>query len=136
MDPLSIAYPGGKTAKAVQLNVPRETQVAKAGILIGQGRVKDAAGQNPLQGDKATYIATPYPKVTGLILNTGGEEVKRVNAYAVLYDKAGRIVGGGHASLDSVPANGHIPVEIMVKSSEVPASVEIYAGADTFGMNP
>ena len=136
MNPLPIAYPGGKTAKVVQLNVPRETQVARVEVLMGQGRVKDAAGQNPLQSDKATYIATPFPKVTGLILNTSGEEVKRAEACAVLYDKAGRIIGGGNASLDGVPANGRVPVEIMVKSSEAPASVEIYAGMDTFGMNP
>jgi hypothetical protein len=136
MSPLSLVYPGSKTAMTTQFNVSGDTQVARVEIFMGQGQVKSTSGPNPLQGDKASYIATPYPKVTGLVVNSSGEEIKQVNVYAILYDQEGRIIGGGKNTLDSIPANSQVPVELMVASSSTPARVEIYASMDTFGMNP
>jgi hypothetical protein len=102
---------------------------------VGQGKVKKTSDPNPLQGDKATYFADPFPKVTGVVVNSSSEELKRVNVYAILYDADGHIIGGGNMSLDSLAANSQVPVEVMVVSPVAPARVEIYAGLDTFGMN-
>jgi hypothetical protein len=135
MDPLSFVYPGGKAAMDARLNVPGETQVDRVEVSLGQGQVQDGL-QNPLRGDKPAYFAEPFPKVTGLVLNTSAEEFKRVNVVAVLYDSDDRIIGGGSTSIGSVPANGQVPVEIMVNSAGAPARVELYPGIDTFGMNP
>ncbi len=127
-DPLPAVYPGGRTAVVTSFEVPAQAQVARVDVMWDQREAKLAPGRNPLAGDKATYVAETYPKVTGLVLNSSEKEITRVNVYAVLYDRDGRIIGGGGEQVDRVPANGQIPVEMMVDSTGVPDRVEIYAG--------
>lgn len=127
-DPLPAIYPGDRVAAVTFFDVPAQVQVARVDVMLDQGQAKEVTGQNPLAGDKATYVAETYPKITGLVLNGSGKEITRVHVYAVLYDRDGRIIGGGGEQIDRVPANGQVPVEMMVYSTGAPDRVKIYAG--------
>jgi len=137
---LSVLYPNSKTCKIAYLNVPKESHVAKAVVQMDLGQSNEVAGQSHLQVEKIAYFATPLPRVTGQILNSGTKEFTTVNVDAVVYDESGNIVGSGSNRLERIMANNQIPIEIPVTMiaafSGTPARVEIYPHIDTLETNP
>jgi hypothetical protein len=132
----SLVHPRGQTAFIDHFNVSGEIRVAKADVLISQGKTKTMSDKNPLKSDKVNYYDQPYPKITALVTNSSRENIKQVNAIAIIYDQDKHIIGGGNTTLDNVPANSQVPVELMVTSYSPPGGIEIYLSEDTFGMNP
>ncbi len=67
------------------------------------------------------------PKVTGVVVNPYPVELESVSVYAVIYDAASKIIGGGFTYVDFIPASAKAAVDMYVNFKGTPASVELYA---------
>ena len=76
---LPIIFPNSSAAKIVDLNVPPQSQIARAEVIAGQGPVKELSGPMPLQVDNVAYSAQPIPQVTGAVRNTGTQDLTMVD---------------------------------------------------------
>ena len=80
-----------------------------------------------------TYVDDEFsPKVTGIVSNELSVELEQVEVYAVAYNEAGEIIGGGWAFVELVPAgsenaSGQAAAEVFVATAGDPARVEMYA---------
>jgi hypothetical protein len=70
--------------------------------------------------------ASLFPSATAVISTTFDEPLRDVEVFAVGYDAAGNIVGGGYSFLSFILAGGSVGVEAPLSSAEEPARVEIY----------
>lgn len=86
-----------------------------------------------LSVQEVTYVDDEFtPKVTGVVSNALDLELEQVEVYAVAYNEAGDIIGGGWAFVELVPAgsrngNGQAAAEVALASAGDPARVEMYA---------
>jgi hypothetical protein len=66
-------------------------------------------------------------KTTGTLHSTFAKDMKSVQAVAIYYNAAGRVVGGAFTYVDFVPASGTIGVEIRGSEKVAASRTEIYA---------
>jgi hypothetical protein len=70
--------------------------------------------------------------VTGTIRSSHTSDLDGIEVYAVCYNAAGDIIGGGFTFAGLVPAGGTADAEVSVAVAEAPATVELYATVSTF----
>jgi len=125
---LDVLLPGEKLG--VGGNVPLEHQepISHVEVAILPGKYQLSAGIPPFRIVDAVYrddAVQPY--ATGRLTNPYAQNVTHLRLSAVAYNASGKIIGGGYAPLESLPAQGEVTAEVPVVSSEVPARVELYA---------
>ncbi len=92
------------------------------------GRPGDPGDMQPLTTSDAAFVDDDiFPHVTGLAHNPNATPFVNVRVSAVAYDDTGRIIGGGLAFVDVVPANGSAPAAVPITTSAAPARVELFA---------
>ena len=88
--------------------------------------------ETSIQADFLTVIDIVYvadelsPRVTGTIQNSLDRELNDVEVYAVAYNDAGQIVGGGFSFIDRIEAGGQTSIEVTIAAGEQSASVELF----------
>ncbi|HYI15831.1 MAG TPA: FxLYD domain-containing protein [Thermomicrobiales bacterium] len=74
------------------------------------------------------FVADEFsPRVTGTIQNSLERELSDVEVYAVAYNAAGQIIGGGFTFIDLIDAEGEAAAEVTIAVGEEPSAVELYA---------
>ena len=103
-------------------------KVARFTVQIAGGDFQSSQDNDPLSTAKPLYRPDAYfPTVTGIVSNASAADVQSADVYAVGYDAAGKIVGGGETVLQIVPAGGTSAASVSVTFSSPPAKVELYA---------
>lgn len=125
---LIAILPGEALGLAGTLYTVTDEVVAWVEAQLLDGDPVTSEPRQPFGAEGATYRPDDhFPKVTGAIVNPTYQTVTDLRVSALLYDKAGRIVGGGYTFLDFLPANDRAAVEVSVTSAEVPARAALYA---------
>ncbi len=74
------------------------------------------------------FVADEFsPRVTGTIQNSLDRELRDIEVYAIAYNAAGQIIGGGFTFVDSIAAGGQTRTEVTIAVGEEPAAVELFA---------
>ncbi len=134
---IDILLPDQILGVANDFSIPPESRVTSLVVQIKDGDVVDLKDTLPFSAENITYLPSAgFPKVTGFIKNPYQTGVTNLRVAALLYDRAGMIIGGGTTYVDFLPASGTLPVEIFVSGSADPARVEVYpalSGLSVFG---
>ncbi len=107
--------------------VPEGVQVASIQVDVLSGELAPDIDGRFSYSDVQYVPDDFFPTVTGVVTNPFDRQLDELNAFAILYDEAGNIIGGGRTFMDPIPAGGQTLADISVTGSAVPASVEIYA---------
>ncbi|OGO73407.1 MAG: hypothetical protein A2Z49_08795 [Chloroflexi bacterium RBG_19FT_COMBO_56_12] len=102
--------------------------VASADFQIKSGNFEPSEVIATFTSENISYKSSSYfPTVTGEIASPYSKDITNLYVYAIAYNEAGEIIGGGFTFLDFVPANSKAAVEVSITSAGVPALVELYA---------
>lgn len=74
----------------------------------------------------AYYSEGLFPSATGVVGTTYSQPLQDFEVFAVAYDAAGAIVGGGYTFVSFITAGGTTGVEVNVSSAGEPDRVELY----------
>lgn len=124
---IDLLLPGQTMGIAGELWLDEGEIIDRLEIRVEDGRavVTDIVGG--LTTKNAAYQPDDYyPKVVGEVINPFDHEVDDFQIYALLYDAAGNIIGGGNTYASYVPANGTTGIRSYVTSKGDIASVELY----------
>ena len=112
-----------------EMYLEEEVAVSRIDVQIKEGVFTPSNANSSLTSKNVTFIPDDYsPEVTGEIMNPYDKEVTNIPVYALGFNEAGEIIGGGNTYLDFIPANASSAVTVNITFSETPASVELYAG--------
>ena len=102
--------------------------VANVEVQILSGNYEASEEIPTFTTENVTYIDNEYfPSVTGEVVSPYATDISNLRVSAIVYDEAGKIIGGGFTFLDFVPANGKAAVEVNITCVGTPARVELYA---------
>src|SRR6185312_10440286 len=94
-----VLLPDGQTADHIDVQVKSGDTDASV------------AAKTDFTTENVTYVPDQYlPKVTGIVKSSFTQDFSDVRVSVVAYDDAGKIIGGGVAFIDSVPASGQAAV--------------------------
>jgi hypothetical protein len=123
---IGFVLPAQKRALYGQIEVPAGTKITRVAASLKPGRIATAGRVGTLTAENVVYRGGSPAKATGVIVSPFDKAWTNVYVGAIAYNKAGDVIGGGGAALESVPANGRVAVEIKLTTSGEPASVEFY----------
>jgi len=125
---VDILLPKQALGSAGDMYLEEGVTITRLDIQIQAGTFKTSNAHPFFTTENVKYQASQFsPKVTGQIISTASKDITNVRVSAIVYNKAGDIVGGGFTFVDFVPANGKAAVVVSVTSSEKPTTVELYA---------
>ncbi|MEI2618794.1 MAG: FxLYD domain-containing protein [Thermomicrobiales bacterium] len=76
------------------------------------------------------------PRATGVVTNGLDVDLGSVAVFAVGYDASGAIIGGGLATIETLPARGEATVDVALAVGGEPARVELYAALSSSSQIP
>jgi hypothetical protein len=122
--------PGQKLGVAKDLVVDEGVTVSNIEVQLRAGEPTAADAFPEFTVDTVAYFADlPDPQATGLVSNPAKRGFSKLLVYAVAYDSAGNIVGGGYTYLDFILPNSKAGVSVYVTALQNVASVELYPTA-------
>ena len=105
-----------------------DAKVARFDVQLRAGRFTPSGPQPTFTAQQVTYAEGDWDAtVTGVVNSPYKKDVSSVRVYAVAYDDAGAIVGGGSGYLEFVPAEGQSAAEVSVVVGAKPARAELSA---------
>ena len=113
---LSVIPSGGKSPFEVLVDKHEGTTKYK---LQAQGNEGELGRQDlVISGDSSSKDSIGYLHIQGEVQNTGTEPATFVELIATLYDADGNVVGVGftYTSLDTIPAGGASPFDVIIES--------------------
>jgi hypothetical protein len=127
---VGIVLPRQQPGVAGTLTVPGGGSVSRLNVSVVPARFRlpwtDAAVPLTIT-DIAWRSGVTSPTVSGTVANPYPIGFDDILISAIAYDDTSAIIGGGSATLTSLPPRAQIPVEVLVTTAEPPASVELYA---------
>lgn len=122
-----LILPGAKGARAGSIYLGSDGPVpARVEVQIFPGRLTDAEGKLAFTTESVNYVPGSYgANVTGLVVNPYPQQVENLEVVAILRNAEGKIIGGGFAFTDTIPAEGKVAVELSVNGGEA-AAAELY----------
>jgi hypothetical protein len=125
---IDLLIPGQIFGIGDHIFVDEGENVDRMAILARPSTYKPAIPKPGLAAENVTLITgTVGIIVSGEIINPYQTMLENVRVTAVIYDNAGRIVGGGYDWIDSIAPAGLVPVEVWVIAPREPAAAELYA---------
>ncbi len=125
---IDVALPGQTLGVGRNLSVAEGQKVAKADVQIKAGRVSDKQFPPAFTTDKAFLQPGTYSnRVSGVVKSTASQDVQKVEIDAVLYDDAGKIIGGGYDYIDFIPANSQAAKDFSVVYAGKPTKIDLSA---------
>jgi hypothetical protein len=123
---VAVILPGQRVAIGDSTAAAGATQMQVQTNVGSWQKLTQAAG-----GFSASGVTTKYDgfatKTNGTLHSTFAKEMKTVQAVAIYYNAAGKVVGGDFTYVDFVPAAGTIGIEIQGHEKVAAARTEIYA---------
>ena len=97
-------------------------------IIVEPGDYSESDPMPSFTWQNTTFIDDDWsPRVTGEIVNPYSKDLSDLSVFAVLYNAAGEITGGGYSFVEFVFANDTAPAEIYVYSNGDVETAEIYS---------
>lgn len=133
---LSLVLPGETLGAGGSLYLPDEAQapIDRVDIqILARAFITTDLTPGFLSVREIAYVDDEFsPKATGIVSNVLGTDLEQVEVYAVAYNEAGEIIGGGWSYVELVPAgsqnaNGQAAAEVALATAGDPARVEMYA---------
>lgn len=135
---IGVLWPGEETTFApYSISIPEGAEPSTVDVIIMPG---DWVTDYPLAANPFTVADAVMDgegwsaKVTGTVTNTHSGTISSIDAYAVAYNAAGEIVGGGRTYIDEIAGNGSAEVEVYItyNSSETVDHVAIFVMPTTY----
>jgi hypothetical protein len=122
-------FPGETSAGYRDLFIPQGKKLARIDVQIRQGELQpDELPENPLSAGQAEFVYdATFPEVNGVVTNQLDRSIDSFDVFAVAYDAAGAVIGGGSQYVQSIPAGGELPVTLWVKVTATPARIDLFA---------
>jgi hypothetical protein len=122
-----VILPKSSSAYGSVIFLPSDgPQPDRVEVQIFPGRLVDPEDRQSFELTGVNYIPGQFgDKVTGKLANPYDQPVENVSIIAILRDAEGRIVGGGSAYSDTIPAGGAAAVEVSVAGMHV-ATAELF----------
>lgn len=135
---IELLLPGQALGVAGTLYLDSKDMVADhIEVQVKPGQYVELEEQPSFTVDRINYTKGSYSaKVTGILKSPYKQDVSQVKAYALAYDAADNLIGGGYTYVSFVPAEGQAPVEMSVVTTGEPARVAVFAslsGLSSFG---
>jgi hypothetical protein len=126
---ISLLLPGERLGLGGSFYVPPETTAERLEFeVLGRYFSETTIQADFLTSADVAYVPDEFsPKVTGTIQSSLDRELSDVEVYAVAYNAAGQIIGGGFTFIDLIETEGEAAVEGTIAVGEEPASVELFA---------
>ncbi|GAA3558008.1 hypothetical protein GCM10022197_11660 [Microlunatus spumicola] len=121
-------------ALGTQVDVAGKAKVAKVEATLGLDNKTSMEDAPNLPVGKVKVKKDEYGTKTAVfeVKNPGVEAQKSARIGVVCFDKSDKIIGGGTAYPDLIPAKGRVLVEANVTSAGTPDSCDAYAAPATF----
>jgi hypothetical protein len=126
---MSLVLPGERLGLGGSFYVPAGTTAERLDFeLLGRYFNETTIEAGVLTASAVGFVPDQFtPKVTGTITSNLDRELNDIEVYAVAYNAAGDIIGGGFTFIDLIEAGGQQPVEVTIAVGQEPSSVELYA---------
>jgi hypothetical protein len=124
---ISLILPGQTLGIASSLYLSEGVTVSEIKFSLVPGTPVDAGNSLPFTASQAVYYPNDYyPEAMGLITNPYSQDITDLTVYALVYNSAGEIIGGGSTYLYFILANRSTGVDVYVTSAGTVAYVELY----------
>ena len=125
---IDLLVPGQIFGIGDHIFVDHGENVDRMAVLARPSIYKSAIPKPILAAENVTLITgTVGTIVSGEIINPYQTTLENVRVTAVIYDNAGRIVGGGYDWIDNISPAGLVPVEVWVIAPHEPVAAELFA---------
>ncbi len=126
---ISLLLPGERLGLGGSFYLPAETTAERLEFeILGRYFSETAIQADFLTPVDVAYVPDEFgPSVTGTIRNSLDRDLSDVEVYAVAYNTAGQIIGGGFTFIDLIEATGDAHAEVTIAVGEDPATVELFA---------
>jgi hypothetical protein len=126
---ISVLLPKQTLAIAETTYLPENAKASQVIVQIAQrGNYEESEALPAFTSENTNFQAGSFSsKITGTIINPYAKDITNLRVYAIAYDAAGGIIGGGFTFIDFVPATGKAAADVSVTVAGTPASVELYA---------
>jgi len=124
---LDYVLPGQRIGVGGSIFIPSGRNADSVVIALTPGEAAAPELDAGLMASNITYYAeSVFPSATGVISTTSAEPLQDFEVFAVAYDAAGTIVGGGYTFVSFILPNGSTGVEVAVSSADEPERVELF----------
>lgn len=129
---VSIVLPGQVLGVGGGVSLPEGAVADTADFQILSGSYEETEELPSFTSENVVYQAGDWSsKTTGLIVSPYKQDITNLSVYAITYDEAGNVTGGGHSFLDFVQADGKAAVEVSTTCAGTPTSAELYASVSS-----
>lgn len=128
---LPLLLPEQRLGVGGVLQVDDEEAVAALQVVVQTGAFVAREAQALITAEDVTYTAGTFSdEVAATLVNPFAVEIADLRVTAVAFDADDRVIGGGVAMLDLLPAEGSAAVVVSVTVGGEPARVEVFAVVD------
>jgi len=126
---VSVLLPGERLGVGGSVFTPDGAVPDRVDVqVLGRAYSEVNASAGMLQVSDVQLVPDTFtPRATGIVANGLDVDLSAVEVFAVGYDAADAIIGGGFAFVEALPAHGEAPVEVALAVGGEPARVELYA---------
>ena len=120
-------FPNATTGVGGYSNIREDTDIARADFLINPEIFRESKELPLLTVSKYSLEDQgDWHKITGEVDNPNAIDVDRTTVFAVAYNAAGEIIGGGRGGTELVPANSKANLEMTIFAPDTVTTVEFY----------
>ena len=121
-------YPGQEVGIAGSLFVNDETvEVDRIEVQFRSGQPENADGAFEFTVGDINYMPDDFfPSASSIVSNPFDQDFSDIVVYAVAYNEAEEIIGGGFTFLEFIPAQGQAAADILITTTGEPARVDMY----------
>lgn len=132
---IDLLLPGETRGIGGSIYVPEGTVAAKVEVQVISGDPTTTDFTQPFSTSNPTYYGEEFfPIVTAIITSPYNRPVEDIDVNVVLYNAAGRIIGGGYTFVDFVLPGQPAAAEVYVAGAGDPARIDVYAAPSTFSL--
>ena len=125
-DVLSEVGPNQQLGVAKQLPLANQLVVDRIEVTLRPGEYLQGAGSPQLPVENPAFVPGTPPSITGIVRNTGDQDLTDVQVVGIAYEDSA-IIGGGTVTVSFVPAQGQMAFSIPLVTSRQPTRVEVFA---------
>jgi hypothetical protein len=118
--------PGQQIGVAQNLELPAGVQAARIEVLIRPGLYAGSPPFPLLPAENLALLVDGGMRITAIVRDPLDIAAENVPVVGIVYDSAGRIIGGGNGVIPFIPPGGQAAVEVPVIVSGTPAGLELY----------
>jgi hypothetical protein len=124
---LDTVMPGQRLGVGGALFLSPGVSAARVDVIVTAGTLVEPQLDAGLAADTVRYYNDDlYPTATGVIRNDFARPLEDIEVFAVAFDSAGLIVGGGSSFLSFVLPGEPTGVEVVVTAGSPPVTVELF----------